>query len=110
MSEAWEGAQVDDTGVGDGVGVGGGMQSIGVGATSAARGGTGGAPYRRVVGEGTLALVDAVAGLGHADGGHVGHQEFAHVPRGHLRLPARPEERRPLHAWPRPGHSVAAAA
>lgn len=53
--------------------------------------------HGRVVGEGTLRLVDPVPGLGHADGGHVGDEQLAQVPGRHLRVAAA-EQRGPLHA------------
>lgn len=40
--------------------------------------------YGGVVGEGALVLVDPVAGPGHADRGHVGHQQLADVSCSHL--------------------------
>lgn len=40
--------------------------------------------HRRVVGEGAFGLVDPVPGPGHADRGHVGHQQLADVPCSHL--------------------------
>lgn len=44
--------------------------------------------YGRVVGESALVLVDPVPGPGHADLGHVGHQQLADVSCSHLPGPA----------------------
>lgn len=49
-------------------------------------------PYRGVVGEGALVLVDAVPGSGHANRGHVRYQQLAQVPCSHLPAAARHAE------------------
>lgn len=49
-------------------------------------------PYRGVVGEGALVLVDTVPRPGHADRGHVRYQQLAQVPCSHLPAAARHAE------------------